>query len=111
MSHHDDMKSIPIYPHTGAYAHANGEIDKFRESNLANIACKAAIQMHCLLRPKPRLFACYALRGIYASNIIIGRYIQHLRIYLSSDHIVFLFVCFIEVQVLRTVGVVQFSHR
>lgn len=44
MNHHDDMKSIPIYPHTGAYAHANGEIDKFRESNLANIACKAAIE-------------------------------------------------------------------
>ena len=44
MNHHDDMKSIPIYPHTGAYAHANGEIEKFRESNLANIACKAAIE-------------------------------------------------------------------
>lgn len=44
MSIHDDMKSIPIYPHTGAYAHANGEIAQFRESNLANIACKAAIE-------------------------------------------------------------------
>lgn len=44
MNSHDDMKAIPIYPHTGSYAQANGEITQFRESNLANIACKAAIE-------------------------------------------------------------------
>lgn len=44
MNSHDDMKSIPMYPHSGSYAHANGELPQFRESNLANIACKAAIE-------------------------------------------------------------------
>lgn len=39
-----DMKQIPIYRHTGAYAREHGELTQFRESNLANIACRSEIE-------------------------------------------------------------------
>lgn len=39
------MKAIPVYPHTGAYASDHGELPQFRESNLANIACRSAIDL------------------------------------------------------------------
>ena len=76
-----------------------------------------AIQMHCLLRPKPRLLTRGGLieyvefmRGLQRRQIVFGRYIQHFRINLLSDRIIFLFVCLVEVQVFCTVGIVQLSH-
>lgn len=45
MMSEDMMKSIPVYPHTGAYASEHGELSQFRESNLANIACRSAIDL------------------------------------------------------------------
>lgn len=38
------MKNIPLYKYSAAYAKANGELDVFRASNKANIACKEAIE-------------------------------------------------------------------
>lgn len=35
---------IPIYPHTGEYAKEHGELDAFRASRQANVACKEAIE-------------------------------------------------------------------
>lgn len=45
MMSEDMMKSIPVYPHTDAYASEHGELSQFRESNLANIACRSAIDL------------------------------------------------------------------
>ena len=40
----DQMKQIPVYRQTGMYARENGELEQFRQSNVANIACRAAIE-------------------------------------------------------------------
>ena len=37
------MIDIPIYKQTGSYAREHNELPQFRESNLANIACRYAI--------------------------------------------------------------------
>lgn len=39
-----DMKKIPIYRQTGMYAREHGELEQFRNSNVANIACRTAIE-------------------------------------------------------------------
>ena len=38
----EQMKQIPVYRQTGMYAREHGELDQFRQSNVANIACRAA---------------------------------------------------------------------
>lgn len=38
------MKQIPLYPHTAAYAREHGELEQYRASLQANIACKNAIE-------------------------------------------------------------------
>lgn len=38
------MKEIPVYQHTGTYAREHGELEQFRNSFRANIACKEAIE-------------------------------------------------------------------
>ena len=40
----ENMKQIPVYRQTGMYAREHGELDQFRQSNVANIACRAAIE-------------------------------------------------------------------
>lgn len=40
----EQMKQIPVYRQTGMYAREHGELDQFRKSNVANIACRAAIE-------------------------------------------------------------------
>ena len=40
----ENMKQIPVYRQTGMYAKEHGELDQFRQSNVANIACRAAIE-------------------------------------------------------------------
>ena len=40
----EQMKQIPVYRQTGMYARENGELEQFRQSNIANIACRAAIE-------------------------------------------------------------------
>ena len=40
----EQMKRIPVYRQTGMYAREHGELDQFRQSNVANIACRAAIE-------------------------------------------------------------------
>lgn len=40
----EQMNKIPIYRQTGAYAREHGELEQFRNSNVANIACRAAIE-------------------------------------------------------------------
>lgn len=40
----ENMKSLPIYRQTGMYAREHCELDQFRTSNVANIACRAAIE-------------------------------------------------------------------
>ena len=40
----EQMKQIPVYRQTGMYAREHGELDQFRQSNVANIACRAAIE-------------------------------------------------------------------
>ena len=40
----EQMKQIPVYRQTGMYARENGELEQFRQSNVANIACRAAIE-------------------------------------------------------------------
>ena len=41
----EQMKQIPVYRQTGMYAREHGELEQFRQSNVANIACRAAIEM------------------------------------------------------------------
>ena len=38
------MKEIPVYQHIGTYAREHGELEQFRNSFRANIACKEAIE-------------------------------------------------------------------
>ena len=40
----ENMKQILVYRQTGMYAREHGELDQFRQSNVANIACRAAIE-------------------------------------------------------------------
>ena len=40
----EKMKQIPVYRQTGMYAREYGELEQFRQSNVANIACRAAIE-------------------------------------------------------------------
>ena len=40
----ENMKQIPVYRQTGMYAREHGELNQFRQSNVANIACRAAIE-------------------------------------------------------------------
>ena len=40
----EQMKQIPVYRQTGMYAREHGELEQFRQSNIANIACRAAIE-------------------------------------------------------------------
>ena len=40
----ENMKQIPVYRQTGMYAREHGELEQFRQSNVANIACRAAIE-------------------------------------------------------------------
>lgn len=40
----EQMKQIPVYKQTGMHAREHGELDQFRQSNVANIACRAAIE-------------------------------------------------------------------
>ena len=40
----ENMKQILVYRQTGMYAREHGELDQFRQSNIANIACRAAIE-------------------------------------------------------------------
>lgn len=44
MTQINDMKKVPIYRNTGAYAHEHGELEQFRASNRANMECRAAIE-------------------------------------------------------------------
>lgn len=38
------MDKVPIYPHTGAYAKAHGELDTYRASHQEDMACKKMIE-------------------------------------------------------------------
>ena len=40
----ENMKQIPVYRQTGMYAREHGELEQFRQSSVANIACRAAIE-------------------------------------------------------------------
>ena len=40
----EQMKQIPVYRQTGVYAREHCELEQFRQSNVANIACHAAIE-------------------------------------------------------------------
>ncbi len=40
----EQMNKIPIYRQTSEYAREHGELEQFRNSNVANIACRAAIE-------------------------------------------------------------------
>ena len=40
----ENMKQILVYRQTGMYAREHGELEQFRQSNVANIACRAAIE-------------------------------------------------------------------
>lgn len=44
MSETKEWKAIPVYPETGDYARAHGELDAYRASSKANDACKKAIE-------------------------------------------------------------------
>lgn len=37
------MRNLPVYQHSAAYAHEHGELEQYRESYRANIACRKAI--------------------------------------------------------------------
>ena len=38
------LQSLPVYPYPATYARENGELDQYRESYKANVACKDAIE-------------------------------------------------------------------
>ena len=40
----EKLRSLPVYHHSTQYARENGELEQYRESRSANIACKEAIQ-------------------------------------------------------------------
>ncbi len=40
----EELRSLPIYPHSAAYAAEHGELEQYRASNRANYQCKEAIE-------------------------------------------------------------------
>lgn len=40
----EDFKNIPLYRYSGTYAEQSGELDLYRASMRANVACKEAIE-------------------------------------------------------------------
>ncbi len=41
---HRTLRETPVYSQSGAYAHEHGELNQYRASNEANMACKKAIE-------------------------------------------------------------------
>ena len=42
---HNDIKTIPVYRYPACYAEQEGELDLYRESFVANVACKETIEI------------------------------------------------------------------
>ena len=40
----EELRTTPVYPHSAAYAREHGELEQYRASHKANIACKEAIE-------------------------------------------------------------------
>lgn len=40
----EQMQNIPVYQHSGEHAREHGELEQFRASNVANIACRSEIE-------------------------------------------------------------------
>lgn len=40
----EELRNIPVYPYPAGYARDNGELEMYRQSRKANIACKEAIE-------------------------------------------------------------------
>ena len=38
------LRTLPVYPHSGAHAKKNGELEAYRESHRANVDCRNAIE-------------------------------------------------------------------
>ena len=38
------LRTLPVYPHSGAHAKKNGELDAYRQSHHANVDCRDAIE-------------------------------------------------------------------
>ena len=41
---HEALRTLPVYPHSGAHAKKNGELEAYRESHRANVDCRNAIE-------------------------------------------------------------------
>lgn len=40
-----DVLALPVYPYSAAYAKSHGQLDQYRESHKANVACRNAIEV------------------------------------------------------------------
>ena len=40
----EELRTIPVYPHSAAYAREHGELEQYRASNNANLQCKESIE-------------------------------------------------------------------
>ena len=62
----EQMKQIPVYRQTGMYAREHGELEQFRQSNVANIACRIITDIHRIANFQNRYF--FFLAGINRSR-------------------------------------------
>ena len=40
----EELRTIPVYPHSAAYAREHGELEQYRASNNANLQCKESVE-------------------------------------------------------------------
>ena len=40
----EELRTIPVYPHSAAYAREHGELEQYRASNNAHLQCKESIE-------------------------------------------------------------------
>jgi len=56
----EPMKNIPVYRHSAAYAVEHGELEAYKTSRLAGVACRDAIDTIFLLKTRQM---CYTVSG------------------------------------------------
>jgi len=60
------QRELPVYRYPGSYAHEHGELEQYRASRKANIACAAAIDAGG--KPSPRWWSSSAMTGRSTSS-------------------------------------------
>ena len=64
--------TTPIYFHSATYAHEHGELDQYRASHKANIACKEAIEQAIADNYRDNCLGSHVCSRSYSNLIMAG---------------------------------------